>query len=91
MAQPLPAGNLKVGTGWRYSKGGIHAAFDYPVVIGTPVFAVADGVVLDCHDGVSNKPKQVTGAPSNWVLLGGSPMPARRRLCCTSTCRRDSV
>ncbi|WP_238355686.1 M23 family metallopeptidase [Kribbella sandramycini] len=70
MAQPLPAGKLTVGTRWRYSKGGLHAAFDYPVVTGTPVFAVADGVVLDCNDGVTNKPKQVTGAPSNWVLLG---------------------
>ncbi|WP_460666878.1 M23 family metallopeptidase [Kribbella swartbergensis] len=71
MAQPLPAGKLRVGTGWRYSKGGKHAAFDYPVVTGTPVFAVADGVVLDCNDGVTNKPKPgVVGAPSNWVLLG---------------------
>ncbi|MEU4608532.1 M23 family metallopeptidase [Kribbella sp. NPDC023972] len=71
MAQPLPAGKLRVGTGWRYSKGGKHAAFDYPVVIGTPVFAVASGVVLDCNDGVTNRPKPgVVGAPSNWVLLG---------------------
>jgi murein DD-endopeptidase MepM/ murein hydrolase activator NlpD len=70
MAQPLPAGQLTVGTKWRYSQGGLHAAFDYPVPIGTPVFAVADGTVLACHDGVSNKPNQVTGAPSNWVLLG---------------------
>jgi murein DD-endopeptidase MepM/ murein hydrolase activator NlpD len=66
----LPADQLKVGTKWRYSKGGLHAAFDYPVPIGTSVFAVGDGRVLAFHDGVSNKPKQVTGAPSNWVLLG---------------------
>lgn len=71
MAQPLPAGKLTVGTRWRYSKGGTHAAFDYPVVIGTPVFAVADGVVLACNDGVTNRPRPgVVGAPSNWVLLG---------------------
>jgi murein DD-endopeptidase MepM/ murein hydrolase activator NlpD len=67
---PLPAGQLTVGTRWRYSAGGLHAAFDYPVPIGTSVFAVAAGTVLDCNDGVTNKPKQVTGAPSNWVLLG---------------------
>ncbi|TDD45016.1 M23 family metallopeptidase [Kribbella antibiotica] len=71
MAQPLPAGKLTVGTRWRYSQGGLHAAFDYPVELGTPVFAVAAGVVLDCNDGVTNKPKpNVVGAPSNWVLLG---------------------
>lgn len=70
MAQPLPAGKLKVGTGWRYSKGGKHAAFDYPVVTGTPVSAVADGVVLACHDGASNVPSSKVGAESNWVLLG---------------------
>jgi murein DD-endopeptidase MepM/ murein hydrolase activator NlpD len=70
MAMPLPAGQLTVGTRWRYSAGGLHAAFDYPVPIGTAVTAVAAGTVLDCNDGVTNKPKQVTGAPSNWVLLG---------------------
>jgi murein DD-endopeptidase MepM/ murein hydrolase activator NlpD len=67
---PLPAGQLSVGTRWRYSAGGLHAAFDYPVPTGTAVTAVAAGTVLDCNDGVTNKPKQVTGAPSNWVLLG---------------------
>jgi len=71
MAQPLPAGKLAVGTGWRYSKGGKHAAFDYPVEIGTSVFAVQDGVVLACNDGVSNKSQPgVVGAKSNWILLG---------------------
>src|SRR5689334_6811463 len=71
MAQPLPAGKLTVGTGWRYSKGGKHAAFDYPVEIGTSVFAVQDGVVLACNDGVTNKPQPgVVGAKSNWILLG---------------------
>jgi hypothetical protein len=48
----------------------LHAAYDYLVPTGTPVFAVAAGTVLACNDGVSNKPHQVTGAPSNWVLLG---------------------
>lgn len=70
MAQPLPAGKLKVGTGWRYSGGGKHAAFDYPVPIGTQVTAVADGVVLACNDGASNTPSSKVGANSNWVLLG---------------------
>jgi murein DD-endopeptidase MepM/ murein hydrolase activator NlpD len=70
MSLPLPADKMKVGTQWRYSKGGLHAAFDFPVPSGTPVFAVAAGTVLACNDGVTNKPKQVPGAASNWVLLG---------------------
>jgi murein DD-endopeptidase MepM/ murein hydrolase activator NlpD len=70
MALPLPADQMRVGTKWRYSKGGLHAAFDYPVPTGTPVFAVSAGTVLACNDGVTNKPRRVVGAPSNWVLLG---------------------
>jgi hypothetical protein len=71
MALPLPAGKLIVGTRWRYSDRGLHAAFDYKVGNGTPVFAVANGTVLDCNDGVTNTPKPgQTGAPSNWVVLG---------------------
>lgn len=70
MALPLAADHMQVGTKWRYSKGGLHAAFDYPVPTGTPVFAVAAGTILACNDGVTNTPKQVPGAPSNWVLLG---------------------
>lgn len=70
MALPLPSKRMRVGTGWRYSDGGLHAAFDYPVPIGTPIFAVADGKILDCNDGVSNQPVRRTGAPSNWILLG---------------------
>jgi hypothetical protein len=70
MSLPLPAHQMTVGTKWRYSNGGLHAAFDYPVPIGTQVFGVANGTVLACHDGVTYKPKQVTGAPSNWILLG---------------------
>lgn len=70
MSLPLPANQMKVGTKWRYSNGGLHAAFDYPVPIGTSVFAVADGTVLASNRGVTNKPKQVVGAPSNFILLG---------------------
>jgi murein DD-endopeptidase MepM/ murein hydrolase activator NlpD len=59
-----------IGTKWRYTKGGLHAAFDFKVGKGTSVFAVSDGTILACNDGVSNTPNQVAGAPSNWVLLG---------------------
>jgi len=73
MAMPLPSNHMNVGTGWRYSKGGLHAAFDYPVPIGTPIFAVRNGTILDCNDGVANnRPGDdgKTGDPSNWILLG---------------------
>jgi murein DD-endopeptidase MepM/ murein hydrolase activator NlpD len=70
VALPLAADQMIVGTGWRYSKGGLHAAIDYKVPIGTTVFAVGAGTILACHDGVTNKSVHVTGAPSNWVLLG---------------------
>lgn len=73
MAMPLPSNHMNIGTGWRYSKGGLHAAFDYPVPIGTPIFAVRNGTILDCNDGVANnRPGEdgKTGDPSNWILLG---------------------
>jgi murein DD-endopeptidase MepM/ murein hydrolase activator NlpD len=70
VALPLSENLMKIGTTWRYSKGGLHAAIDYRVNTGTPVFAVANGTILACNDGVTNVPKQVSGAPSNWVLLG---------------------
>ena len=72
MSNPLPANRMDtVGTRWRYSKGGLHAAFDFKVSDGTPVFAVSDGKVLACNDGVANVARPgVVGAASNWVLLG---------------------
>jgi murein DD-endopeptidase MepM/ murein hydrolase activator NlpD len=72
MSAPLPANRMNsIGTRWRYSKGGLHAAFDFEVPNGTSVFAVRDGKVLACNDGASNTPHQsVVGANSNWVLFG---------------------
>lgn len=69
---PLTA-NWPELTGWRYSSGGLHAAFDLACPIGTPVYAVRDGMILDCNDGVPNdKPwsPDYTNEPSNWILLG---------------------
>ena len=72
MTAPLPASFMDtIGTGWRYSGGGLHAAFDFKVPNGTPVHAVANGKVLACNDGASNTPRPgVVGANSNWILLG---------------------
>lgn len=57
MSTPLPDRHMNtLGTQWRYSKGGLHAAFDFQVPNGTPVLAVRDGTILACNDGASNKP-----------------------------------
>jgi hypothetical protein len=71
---PIPQEHLDtVGTTWRYSDGDLHAAYDYRVGLGTPLFAVRDGVVLACNDGVKNNAAgadPIPNSPSNWVLLG---------------------
>ncbi|HEX6231549.1 MAG TPA: peptidoglycan DD-metalloendopeptidase family protein [Jiangellaceae bacterium] len=57
----------------RYSNGSAHFAYDYAMPIGTPLFAISDGVILGCNDGVRDQPRGKSagsGAPSNWVLLG---------------------
>lgn len=42
--KPLNTGSITAG--WRYSSGALHAAVDYGVPIGTPVYASAAGVVI---------------------------------------------
>lgn len=73
MATPLAPKLMKLGTTWRYSSGELHAAYDYPVNVGTTARAVRDGKILATHDGVQNNARGVTGvsgAPVNFVLLG---------------------
>jgi murein DD-endopeptidase MepM/ murein hydrolase activator NlpD len=73
MKPPADAGSLKrITASKRYSSGKAHFALDYSMPIGTPVFAVGDGTILDCNDGVRDQPRGKpagSGAPSNWVLL----------------------
>jgi hypothetical protein len=62
-------------TGWRYSSGAGHFAYDYVCPLGTPLFAVLDGSILDCNDGVPNDTPwdpDYPNEPSNWVLLGAT-------------------
>lgn len=76
---PAPANRLtNITAGWRYRSGALHAATDYGMPDRTPLYAVRDGVIADCQDGVvdytpnrpGNKPGQpASGSPSNWVLL----------------------
>lgn len=68
------AGDWQLGTGWRYSSGAGHFAHDYPMPIGTPLYAISDGVIAACADGIPNDEDQpgdtdYTNEPSNWVLL----------------------
>ncbi len=73
MSLPLSPKKMSLGTTWRYSSGSLHAGFDYGVGIGTPVFAVRNGVILAVNDDQPNMaPDQegVTGQEANWVMQG---------------------
>jgi murein DD-endopeptidase MepM/ murein hydrolase activator NlpD len=71
MALPAAAANLgTISAGWRYRRGGDHFAYDYAMPVGTPLFAVQDGIILDCADGAANQPRGVKRQRSNWILLG---------------------
>lgn len=71
MAFPAPHKALQnITAGWRYRNGGDHFAYDYAMPLKTPLYAVANGVILDCNDGVPNNPPGVRKRPSNWILLG---------------------
>jgi len=74
MGKPLPRKNMKSRTaGWRYSSNNeLHAAFDYEVPIGTPVFAVRRGKILKVVDHIKNmKPDEdgKSGDPPNFITL----------------------
>ncbi len=78
---PAPASNVEdrdISAAWRYSNGGDHFAYDYTMPEKTELYAVRDGIVTDCRDGVVDhtpfKPgnyygQNPVGSPSNWVLL----------------------
>jgi len=81
ISPPASANLVEAGdivAGWRYSSGAGHFAHDYPMPTGTSLYAVRDGVVTACNDGVvdytPHKPgnydgQTAAGSPSNWVLL----------------------
>lgn len=65
-------GDRGINTGWRYSSGNAHFAWDVATPMGTPLYALGDGVIVDCNDGVRDQPPGVaagSGAPSNWIIL----------------------
>lgn len=65
-------GDRNINAGWRYSSGSAHFAWDIATPMGTPLYALGDGVIVDCNDGVKDQPPGVpagSGAPSNWIIL----------------------
>lgn len=67
-------GDPYVSAGWRYDSGTGHFAYDYVMPIGTPLYAVGDGRIVDCNDGVPNDEDQpgdtdYPNEPSNWICL----------------------
>lgn len=65
------SGTYQVGTKAHYTSGAPHWAYDYQCPPGTPLYAVRDGIILDCNDGQpDNPPKRWAGMSSNWILLG---------------------
>ena len=60
------------GTGWTYSSGKPHCAWDLRTPTGTPLHAGVHGTVRDVSDGVANNApghNPGSGSPSNWVLV----------------------
>ena len=73
-------GKYRIGTKYRYSSGAGHYAYDYLTPMGTRLYAVRNGVILDCHDGEpDNAPKRWSGMPSNWILLGYTNKAGKKR------------
>jgi hypothetical protein len=74
MATPLSKDLMgSRSTGWLYKDKTIHAGFDYPVKIHTPLYAVRGGRILAKVDTIENLDKDEDGAPKtkpNFVLLG---------------------
>lgn len=75
MATPLSSEHMKRTTGWVYDDDAhtIHAGYDYPVGMHTPLYAVRGGHILKMRDTIANLPASKdgkTGDPPNFVLLG---------------------
>jgi hypothetical protein len=75
MATPLSSEHMKRTTGWTYDDEAhtIHAGYDYPVDMHTPLYAVRGGRILKVRDSIENLDKNKdgkTGDPPNFVLLG---------------------
>jgi len=73
MALPMSKQHLGLGPQWLYKDGTIHAAYDYPTDIFTPVYAVRAGRILKAVGTNPNLGENEDGTsktPLNFVLLG---------------------
>lgn len=65
-------GDRTISAEWRYSSGAGHFSWDVVMPIGTPLYAIGNGTIVDCNDGVKDQPPgrpAGSGAPSNWIIL----------------------
>src|SRR4051794_5194949 len=71
MGKPLSRDKMHRTAGWRYkSSKELHAAFDYGVSIGTPIFGVRDGKILKVKDDIKDLDPDVDGQsldPTNFI------------------------
>ena len=66
------SGDRFISAEWRYSSGAGHFSWDVVMPIGTSLYALGDGVIVDCNDGVKDQPPGQpagSGSPSNWIIL----------------------
>jgi murein DD-endopeptidase MepM/ murein hydrolase activator NlpD len=65
-------GDWHLSTQWRYSNGGGHFSWDVACPMRTDLYAIGNGTIVDCQDGVKDQPPgrpAGSGAPSNWIIL----------------------
>lgn len=87
---PVPAPYARVSSGWwqprtRGTVQGHHQGMDFPALMGTPVFSVADGVVEGVHEGEFAGTFVVIQHPGGWtsrymhlseaIAQAGQPVP----------------
>lgn len=61
--QPMKEGTYRISSGYGPRWGSFHAGLDFAAPLGTPIYAVADGVIVQ---GADRAPGSVSGF-GNWV------------------------
>jgi len=54
-----PISNGQFDQGYKYGSGGVHRGLDFPYVLGTDVYAIASGTVVNLRENIDN------GTPGN--------------------------